>query len=97
MTKVLTPTDRGLAFINDNANGTVDVYVALAAREGSPEDVVAMHFNRRQVLIDSGVETVPAASGTRTARPVNVYADAAGDVHVQARRVKAARVPGGDS
>ena len=81
---IATPTDRGIAFFRKNADGTSNVYVACGVdAAGSPEDVVAIHFNRSTVTMDRSVRVLPARSMTRTADTVHVWADQKGAVHIR--------------
>jgi hypothetical protein len=78
-----TPTDRGIAFILENANGTKNVYVAAAASAANaPQDVFAMHVSRTTVKMDPSVRTIPAGTMSRTTEPVHVSADQDGVVHI---------------
>jgi hypothetical protein len=78
-----TPTDRGIAFILENANGTKNVYVASGATaSNSPQDVFAMHLSQESVQLAPGVQTVKAGTMSRTTKPVAVTTDEAGVVHV---------------
>ena len=68
-----TPTDRGVAFIKNNPDGTSSVYVAAdVAADGSPQDVISMHLNRPGVDIDGAIRLVSAGSMRRTAGQVRV-------------------------
>jgi hypothetical protein len=81
-----TPTDRGIAFIRSNLDGTKNVYVAIAAAGDTPEDVVAMHLDRQTVSLDPGVEVIAAGAMSRTTETVHVSSDSDGVVHVRPRR-----------
>jgi len=81
-----TPTDRGIAFIKENANGTKNVYVAVGVAGTAPEDVVAMHLDRQFVAIGSGVQTVGAGAMSRTTEAVHVSSDADGVVYINSRQ-----------
>jgi hypothetical protein len=82
----MTPTDRGIAFIQENPNGTKNVYVAVGVTGTTPEDVIAMHLDRQTVALGSDVETVPAGAMSRTKEAVHVSSDTDGVVHVNSRR-----------
>src|SRR5262245_51763795 len=82
----VTPTDRGIAFIKQNPDGTKNVYVAAGVSGTAPEDVMAMHLDRKTVALGPGVETVAADGMARTTEVVHVTSDADGVVHVIARR-----------
>ncbi|WP_163506423.1 hypothetical protein [Fodinicola acaciae] len=82
-----TPTDRGIAFILENANGTKNVYVAAAAGpDDAPQDVFAMHLATRTVNLGPNVRTVPAGTMRRTTSVVHVSGDNNGTVNLQAHR-----------
>ena len=82
-----TPTDRGIAFIKQNANKTYNVYVAAAVdADNGPQDVFAMHLNRPSVDLDTSVKTVPAGAMSRTAEVVHVNQGLDGVVHVRPHR-----------
>jgi hypothetical protein len=81
-----TPTDRGYAFIRNNANGTKNVYVAVAVAGIEPEDVVAMHLDRQNVAIGSGIQTVVAGAMLRTTEAVHVSSDPNGVVYINPRK-----------
>lgn len=82
-----TPTDRGIAFIRTNPNGTKNVYVAMGVSSGNaPEDVFAIHVNRPGVEVSSGVKTVKAGSMIRTVGAVQVTSDSSNVVRLTARR-----------
>jgi hypothetical protein len=82
----LTPTDRGIAFIKDNPDGTKNVYVALGVTGNAPQDVVAMHLDRKTVSIAPEVGTVSAGPMRRTTENVHVSSDANGVVYVRSHR-----------
>jgi hypothetical protein len=82
----VTPTDRGIAFIKDNADGTKNVYVAVGVTGNRPEDVIAMHLDRTTIDVGPGVRTMPAGAMSRTTEVVHVSSDTAGVVHLVARR-----------
>jgi hypothetical protein len=81
-----TPTDRGYAFIRENADGTKNVYVAVGVAGTAPEDVVAMHLDRQNIAIGSGVQTVAAGAMLRTTEAVHVSSDADGIVFINPRQ-----------
>ncbi|MFC9627476.1 hypothetical protein ACFTXM_48610 [Streptomyces sp. NPDC056930] len=71
-----TPTDRGVAFVKDQADGTHLVYVALGvASDGSPQEVFAVHRTTAGVslAIDPAVRLIPAGGLRRTSEPVRVF------------------------
>ncbi|WP_331763702.1 hypothetical protein [Streptomyces anthocyanicus] len=73
-----TPTDRGVAFVNEKADGTRLVYVALGvASDGTPQEVFAVHrlTGGRGLDIDPAVHMVAAGSMTRSSEPVRVFGD----------------------
>jgi len=80
-----TPTDRGIAFIKENADGTKNVYVAVGVAAGAPEDVVAMHLSRQSVSVGTDVATVAAGKMVRTTEAVHV-SSADGVVQITARQ-----------
>lgn len=80
-----TPTDRGIAFIKENADGTKNVYVAVAVTGTGPEDVIAMHLDRQTVDLGPGVATVAAGKMVRTTEAVHVSSGADGTVRISAR------------
>jgi hypothetical protein len=84
MTK--TPTDRGIAFIKENANGTKNVYVAVGVAASAPEDVIAMHLDRQYVAVGTGVTTVAAGNMVRTTEAVHVSSGMDGVVQITARQ-----------
>lgn len=63
-----TPMDRGFAFIKRNADGTSEVTVAEAvSASGTPEKIVAVHFDRPGVDIGGSLTFVRAGGNiTRT-------------------------------
>lgn len=70
----LTPTDRGIAFIATNPDGTKNVYVAGAVGSGGdPQDVIAMHLKRPSVDVEDGIELVASGSMVRTTGSVRVF------------------------
>lgn len=82
-----TPTDRGIAFIRTNPDGTKNVYVAMGVSSGNaPQDVFAIHVNRPGVDIPAGVKTVKAGSMIRTVDAVQVTSDSSNVVRLGARR-----------
>jgi hypothetical protein len=84
---VRTPTDRGIAFIKKNSNGSFDVYVAAGvSAAGAPEDVFAIHGGRTVVQVHPGVDQVPAGPMSRTAKVVHVSSGDDGVVHINAHR-----------
>jgi len=81
-----TPTDRGIAFIKTNSDGTKNVYVAMAVTGTLPEDVVAMHLNRAQVSVGGGVQLVESGGMSRTTEAVHVSSGEDDIVQIQARK-----------
>lgn len=82
-----TPTDRGIAYILDNADGTKNVYVAAAAgADDAPQDVFAMHLAATTVTMAPGVRTVQAGKMRRTTEVVHVTGDNIDSVEVHAHR-----------
>ena len=81
-----TPTDRGIAFIKENADGTKNVYVAVGVAAGAPEDVVAMHLSRQSVSVGTDVATVAAGKMVRTTEAVHVWSGTDGVVQIAARQ-----------
>ncbi|GAA1710682.1 hypothetical protein [Fodinicola feengrottensis] len=78
------PTDRGIAFILNNADGTRNVYVAAAASaSNAPQDVFAMHLKQKNVKVDPAVTLIPAGTMSRTTEVVHVTGDSNGQVFVQ--------------
>lgn len=68
-----TPTDRGIAFIKENPDGTSNVYVAAdAAADGSPQDVISVHLNRPGVDVHAAIRLVSVGSLRRTTGQVRV-------------------------
>ncbi|MFJ8544425.1 hypothetical protein ACIRFH_20800 [Streptomyces sp. NPDC093586] len=73
-----TPTDRGVAFVDEKTDGTRLVYVALGvASDGSPQEVFAVHRLTAddRLDIDPAVRMVAAGSMTRSSEPVRVFGD----------------------
>jgi hypothetical protein len=81
-----TPTDRGIAFIRTNADGTKNVYVAMGIAGTTPEDVIAMHLNRPSVAVGNGVTLVAAGAMSRTTEAVHVSSGEDDVVQLQARK-----------
>lgn len=81
-----TPTDRGIAFIRTNTDGTKNVYVAVGVAGNTPEDVVAMHLNRPSVSVGGGVTLVEAGALSRTTEAVHVTSGEDGVVQLHARK-----------
>jgi hypothetical protein len=80
-----TPTDRGIAFVGRNDDGTSNVYVAVGVdASAKPLDVFAVHFRRTTVTVDPGVRMVNADTMQRSAGSVHVWADDNGEVHIKA-------------
>ncbi|GAA1349533.1 hypothetical protein [Streptomyces beijiangensis] len=73
-----TPTDRGVAFVKDQADGTHLVYVALGvASDGSPQEVFAVHRTTAGVSlsIDPAVAMVSKGGLRHTSEPVSVFGE----------------------
>jgi hypothetical protein len=69
-------TDRGIAFIKTNNDGTNDVYIASDTDDsGAPQDVFAIHRNRDGVDLLPGVKMIPAGKMRRTEGVVTVALD----------------------
>lgn len=81
------PTDRGIAFIKKNADGTQNVYVAMAVdAAGKPADVFAVYRGRRSVVVQPSVRLVSAGTMTRTQENVRVFSGVDGEVRILSRR-----------
>ncbi|MFC5823574.1 hypothetical protein [Nonomuraea insulae] len=82
-----SPTDRGIAFVGSNEDGTSNVYVACGVdASAKPQDVVAVHFRLSSVVIEPEVAMVAAGAMRRSAAPVHVWADDDRRVHIRAAR-----------
>jgi hypothetical protein len=82
-----TPTDRGYAFIGANDDGTSNIYVAAGVTAaGSPEDIIAVHYGRSSIALDSRLTMVAAGPMRRTTEITHVSTDPDGVVHIRGRR-----------
>ncbi|MFE6930899.1 hypothetical protein ACFVDT_02565 [Streptomyces sp. NPDC057699] len=73
-----TPTDRGVAFVKDQTDGSHLVYVALGVTpDGGPQEIFAVHRTTPGVslAIDPAVRMIPAGSLRRTSEPVSVFGE----------------------
>jgi hypothetical protein len=78
-----TPTDRGIAIIKNETDGTRTVLVCSAIRGSTPVDVFALHYHRPHVEVGPGVRLRPIAGGSVTEGMAIVVGDSTGTVYLR--------------
>ena len=76
------PTDRGLAVVRAEPDGTTTIFVCGQVVDGKPVDTYATHIRAAKVSIDPAVALVGAGSRRYTNQIVQVVRGEDGTVHV---------------
>jgi hypothetical protein len=81
------PTDRGYAILTRTADGKVTVSVSTSVpHAGDARDAFAQHVGESRVHIDPSVQLVNSGQRSWTTKPVQVFVDSAGLVHITPTR-----------
>lgn len=78
-----TPTDRGVAYISPEKDGSKRVSVCASVKDGEPENVYAVHFRRSSVKVAPDVRMLRSGVGSWSDGLVEVSADRRGTVYVR--------------
>ena len=82
----LRVTDHGFVVVRDNGDGTKKVMVCDGVAAGEPKNVYAVHFKCTSLTVHPGIRMVNTAGGSYSKQVVEVFAEVAGVVHIQAMR-----------
>jgi hypothetical protein len=79
-------TDRGIAMVQPEADGSKTVMVCFGVQNGEPQDVFAVHSNRQRVVVHQDVSLNRTAGAYYTDGMVEVSSDSDGVVHIRGPR-----------